>query len=37
VPAEGRLASCRAIDGGRCVLLLDWSGSQAAPDPAVAA
>ena len=37
VPAQGRLVSCRAIEGSRCVMLLDWSGSQVAPDPAVAA
>ncbi len=37
VPAHGRLAGCRAIGGERCVMILDWSGSQAVPDPAVAA
>jgi len=37
VPAEGRLESCRAIDGARCVIVVDWSGTRVAPDPAVAA
>lgn len=37
VSAEGRLVGCRAIDGVRCVMALDWSGEQLAPTPAVAA
>jgi hypothetical protein len=35
--AAGRVAGCRAIDGTRCVIDLDWSGRQEAPRPAVAA
>ncbi len=37
VPAHGRLAACRAIEGTRCVMMLDWPSTQLAPDPAVAA
>ena len=35
--AAGHVAGCRAIDGPRCVLSLDWSGSREAQTPAVAA
>jgi hypothetical protein len=37
VTAGGRVAGCRAIDGTQCIIMLDWSGTEEAPAPAVAA
>ncbi|HUF46281.1 MAG TPA: hypothetical protein VMM93_00630 [Vicinamibacterales bacterium] len=37
VTAVGRLAGCRAIEGLRCVIELDWSGHRVSTTPAVAA
>ena len=37
IPAEGRLSTCHAIDRGRCMMQLDWSGGRTAPGPAASA
>lgn len=37
VPVQGRTTVCRAIEGGRCGLALDWSRTSQRTPPAVAA
>jgi hypothetical protein len=37
IAATGRAVRCRAIHGDRCVMVLDWSETREAPNPAVAA
>ncbi len=37
VPAEGRVSHCHAVEGGACVLTIDFYGAHVAADPAIAA
>lgn len=37
VPVEGRTTECRAVSGGQCRLVLNWSGTSQLTSPAVAA